>query len=89
VSSQSYVKLPGGSLSADAASSGDSLRAVSVPEGSCTGTGERPLTGSLDFDRKAKATGVCPVCLGRFRVSQGVLPNHAPSPNLETLLAQS
>jgi hypothetical protein len=38
----------------------------------------------MDFDRKARATGVCPVCLGRFRVTNGLLPNHAPSQTLET-----
>lgn len=62
---------------------------VSVPESSCTGTRERPLAGSVDFDRKARATGVCPVCQGRFRVSDGLLPNHAPGANLETILGRT
>jgi 8-oxo-dGTP pyrophosphatase MutT (NUDIX family) len=46
-------------------------------------------TGSIDSDRKGRETGVCPVCLGRFRVNDGVLPNHAPSPNLEATVGQS
>ena len=63
-----------------------SLPGVSVPDGSCAGTGARALEESIDFDQKGRKTGVCPVCLGRFRVSDGLLPNHAPSPNLETML---
>jgi len=59
------------------------------PEGSCAGTGGRPLDGSIDFDRKGRMTGVCPVCLGHFRVSDGLLPHHAPSPNLEATLGKS
>jgi len=62
---------------------------VSVPEGSCTGTGEPPLAGSMDFDRKGRATGVCPVCLGRFRVSDGLLPNHGPPRKLEMILGKT
>jgi len=62
---------------------------VSVPEGSCAGTGGRPLDGSADFDRKGRMTGVCPVCLGRFRVSDGLLPHHAPSPNIEATQGQT
>jgi 8-oxo-dGTP pyrophosphatase MutT (NUDIX family) len=62
---------------------------VSVPKGSCAGTSGRPLDGSIDFDRKGRATAVCPVCLGRFRVSDGLLPHHAPSPNLETTAGQT
>jgi hypothetical protein len=61
---------------------------VSVPDRSCAATGGRPLEG-LDFDRKGRETGVCPVCLGRFRVGDGLLPNHAPSPNLDATLKQS
>ena len=66
-----------------------SLPGVSIPNGSCAGTGGRPLEGSIDFDRKGRETGVCPVCLGRLRVSGGVLPNHAPSPNLDAALREA
>ena len=62
---------------------------VSVPEGSCIGTGGRPLEGSADFDRKGRMTGVCSVCLGRFRVNDGLLPHHAPSATLDTTLGQT
>jgi hypothetical protein len=62
---------------------------LGVPPGSCTGTGRNPLDGSIDSDRKGRETGVCPVCLGRFRVNVGVLQNHAPSPNLEATVGQS
>jgi 8-oxo-dGTP pyrophosphatase MutT (NUDIX family) len=58
----------------------------SVPEGSCIGTGKSAISGSEDSDRAGRPTGVCPVCLGRFRVSDGLLPHHAPSPNLEARL---
>jgi hypothetical protein len=56
-----------------------SLKDVAVPAGSCAGTGEPAIPGSQDFDRKGRLTGVCPVCLGRFRLTDGMLPNHAPS----------
>jgi 8-oxo-dGTP pyrophosphatase MutT (NUDIX family) len=70
----------------DAAVAGLASAVVSAPNGSCAGTGQGPLEGSIDFDRKGRETGVCPVCLGRFRVSDRLLPNHAPSANLEARL---
>jgi hypothetical protein len=70
----------------DAAVAGLASAVVSAPNGSCAGTGRRPSDGSIDFDRKGRETGVCPVCLGRFRVSDGLLPHHAPSANLEARL---
>jgi hypothetical protein len=56
-----------------------SLKRMAVPEGSCSGTGEQAIPGSEDFDRSGLLTGVCAVCHGRFRLSDGLLPNHAPS----------
>jgi 8-oxo-dGTP pyrophosphatase MutT (NUDIX family) len=56
---------------------------ASVSQGSCLGTGKSALSGSEDYDGAGRATGVCPVCLGRFRVSDALLPHHAPSPNIE------
>jgi ADP-ribose pyrophosphatase YjhB (NUDIX family) len=52
---------------------------VSVPEGSCLGTGKSALSGSEDHHGAGRATGVCPACLGRFRLHDDrTLPNHAP-----------
>jgi 8-oxo-dGTP pyrophosphatase MutT (NUDIX family) len=52
---------------------------VSVPEGSCIGTGKSAISGSEDSDRAGRPTGVCPACLGRFRLAAHVaLPHHAP-----------
>jgi 8-oxo-dGTP pyrophosphatase MutT (NUDIX family) len=62
---------------------------VSVPEGSCSGTGTSALSGSEDYDGAGRVTGVCPVCLGCFRVSDGLLANHAPSPNIEPTPGQT
>jgi 8-oxo-dGTP pyrophosphatase MutT (NUDIX family) len=62
---------------------------MSVPEGSCIGTGKSAISGSEDSDRAGRATGVCPVCLGRFRVSDGLLPHHGPSPNMEAMVGRS
>jgi 8-oxo-dGTP pyrophosphatase MutT (NUDIX family) len=66
----------------DAAAAGHApTTGIRVPQGSCLGTRGHPLDGSSDFDRKGRETGVCPICFGRFRISEGALPNHAPSPN--------
>jgi len=54
---------------------------VSVPEGSCTGTGEAPVAMSQVRDQVGRMTGVCPVCGGRLRLDvDRLLPNHAPAP---------
>jgi 8-oxo-dGTP pyrophosphatase MutT (NUDIX family) len=73
VETQSRSALPPQQETADAA---QPPACVSVPVGSCLGTGRRPLDGSIDFDRKGRETGVCPICFGRFRISEGVLPTH-------------
>jgi hypothetical protein len=53
---------------------------MAVPEGSCVGTGSSMLEGSEEIDGKGRPTGVCPVCFGRFRLSEGItLPNHTPA----------
>jgi hypothetical protein len=43
--------------------------------------------GEVEGD--GRVTGVCPVCLGCFRVSDGLLANHAPSPNIEPTPGQT
>jgi 8-oxo-dGTP pyrophosphatase MutT (NUDIX family) len=73
----------------EAAAVGLASAGVSVPEGSCIGTGKSALSGSEDYDGAGRVTGVCPVCLGRFRVSDGLLPHHAPSPNIEPTQGQT
>jgi 8-oxo-dGTP pyrophosphatase MutT (NUDIX family) len=70
----------------EAAVAGLASAGVSVPEGSCIATGKSAISGSEDYDRAGRPTGVCPVCFGRFRVSDGLLPHHAPSANLEARL---
>jgi hypothetical protein len=36
---------------------------------------------SLSRDSAGRETGVCPDCVGRFRLgADGLLPNHAPAP---------
>jgi hypothetical protein len=54
---------------------------VSVPEGSCAGTGGVPVAMSKGRDSSGRMTGQCPVCEGRLRLDvDGQLPNHAPAP---------
>jgi len=53
---------------------------MGVPEGSCPGTGQASLAGGDDRDSAGRARGVCPVCLGRFRLDvDRLIPNHAPA----------
>jgi len=53
---------------------------MGVPEGSCPGTGQSSIPGGNERDRAGRLTGVCPVCLGRFRLDvDRMIPNHAPA----------
>jgi hypothetical protein len=64
----------------EAAVAGLASAGVSVPEGSCLGAGKSALSGSEDHHGAGRATGVCPACLGRFRLHDDrTLPNHAPA----------
>jgi hypothetical protein len=57
------------------------LDSMTVPEGSCPGTGNHPLPASKgEDDEEPPRTGVCPACQGRFRLgSDSRLPNHSPA----------
>ena len=56
---------------------------LTVPAGSCVGTGGLPVALSKGRDNAGRMTGVCPVCGGRLRLDvDGQLPNHAPAPQL-------
>jgi hypothetical protein len=53
---------------------------MSVPEGSCSGTGTAPAPGTVSQENATRRTGLCPVCGGRFRLgSDARLPNHEPA----------
>lgn len=54
---------------------------MSVPTGSCDGTGDEPAPMTKLRDNNGRMTGLCPVCSGRLRLGvDGLLPNHAPAP---------
>ena len=54
---------------------------MSVPAGSCDGTGDEPARMTKLRDSNGRMTGLCPVCSGRLRLGvDGLLPNHAPAP---------
>jgi hypothetical protein len=58
---------------------------MSVPEGSCAGTGATPAPMSQVRDQAGRITGLCPVCGGRLRLDvDRLLPNHAPAPLQQT-----
>jgi hypothetical protein len=57
---------------------------VSVPPGSCTGTGVTPAPMSQLRDHAGRMTGICPICGGRLRLDiDRLLPNHAPAPHTQ------
>jgi hypothetical protein len=51
---------------------------VTIPDlGHCVGSGSAPAEGTVERREDANATGVCPVCSGRFPLDRsGMIPSH-------------